>query len=141
MADQLVIRFKFSDTDREVELDLLSLKARERVELEEFFKQPWADLFADGWLLRSTKGAVFLGYLARRRKEPRFTYNQALDFEAEAIEDEDLSQLNRKELNARAEELGIEKPEKLQGGRDAVIAAIETKQRPTETPPRTGTQS
>ncbi len=102
--DRLVVRFKFSDTEREFSLDLLNLKAKERVALEEFFDEPWADLWSGGWLLRSTKGAVFLAYLARRRTEPQFTYAQALEFEGETIDDEDLSGLTRSQLDERAAE-------------------------------------
>lgn len=142
MADEkFVVRFKFSDTEREYSLDLLNLKAKERVALEEFFDEPWADLWASGWLLRSTKGAVFLSYLARRRTEAQFTYAQALEFEGETIEDEDISELSREQLNERATELGIKRPDKIKGGKAAVVKAIEAKQRPTETPPKTGTQS
>lgn len=142
--EKFVVRFKFADSSRAFSLDLLNLKARERVELEEFFDQPWADLWASGWLLRSTKGAVFLAYLARRRDEPNFTYRDALEFEGEVIEDEDLSELGRKALNERAVELGIKNPDKIKGGKPAVIEAIrdaEAEQRPTATPPKTGTPS
>ena len=42
--------------------------------------------------------------------------------------DVDLSELGRKELNKKAAELGIEKPDKIRGGIPKVIEAIEAKQ-------------
>ena len=79
-------RFRFSDSRREYEIDVLDLTVEEQVEVEEFFGKPWDVLMVTGWITVSIKGKVFAAYLARRRKEPGFTYEQALKFNPKTLE-------------------------------------------------------
>lgn len=137
MADdrpQMIARFTFEDTDQEFEIDLLNLKAQERVELEEYFDQPWPDLWASGWLLRSTKGSVFLGYLARRRRDVRFTLAQALAFDAKPIEDEEEAAAESEEEAPAGGGKGKKK------GKGKGQGQGQGRKRPTETPEPTGSQ-
>lgn len=83
------VRFKFSDSRREYEIDTFDLTTAEKVDCEEFFNTPWAVLSAPGgWLETSVKGKVFLAYLARRRREPDFTIGQAFEFDPDITERE-----------------------------------------------------
>jgi hypothetical protein len=80
------IRFRFSDTRRQYEIDILDLTTEEQVEFEEFFGKPWDVLMMTGWITVSIKGKVFAAYLARRRKEPGFTYEEALQYNAKTVD-------------------------------------------------------
>lgn len=82
-------RFTFSDSEQPFEIDVLDLTTEEQVMVEEFFGKPWNQLAAEGWITASVKGKVFAAYLARRRKEPGFSYSDALGFEPTLKESED----------------------------------------------------
>lgn len=75
----IVIRARFSDRPDVFKISLSDMSNREQVDIEEFFNRPIEVLLLDGWLLNSRKGLVFLAYLARRRKEESFTFEEAMD--------------------------------------------------------------
>jgi len=77
---KLVMRCKFEDSDEVFEIDLYDLTSEEEILVEEMFDEPLANLWAEGWVTRSAKGRVFFAYLARRRKQADFTYDQAVGF-------------------------------------------------------------
>lgn len=90
--DSLVLRFKFDDDGRRVySLDLADLTTREQIEIEEFFDRPLAATIESGWLLESRKGMALLAYMARRRKEPEFTYEDAVAALQGMVEEEEES--------------------------------------------------
>lgn len=60
------------------EIDVLDLKTRERIALEEFMGMPLLKIQAEGWVL-SEKALSYIGFLAKSRKAPTFTYEQFLD--------------------------------------------------------------
>lgn len=76
----IVIRAKFDDRPETVfTIALDDMTNRESIDTEEFFNKPIEILILDGWLLNSRKGLIWLTYLARRRKEPDFTFEQAVE--------------------------------------------------------------
>lgn len=80
-------RYRFADKPKEVyEIDPLDLTGEEQVMVEEMFDQPWNILLAEGWLTQSRKASIFFAYLARRRKEPEFTYEEALRFDPKYVQ-------------------------------------------------------
>jgi hypothetical protein len=90
MADQkqqnrYVLRFTFSDNPEQgYTIDVANLTRRVQVALEDHFAMPIDQVEREGWLFGSARGAVFLGYLARKREEPEFTLEQAYEFDADA---------------------------------------------------------
>lgn len=88
--DAVILRFKFHDDGRRVfQLDLADMTTREQIETEEFFDAPLARALDEGWLLTSAKGLAWLAYIARRRKEPEFTYDDAVDAFDKMVDDEE----------------------------------------------------
>lgn len=60
-------------------INLLNLKVRERVALEEHMGMPYIRIQSeDGWIV-SEKLLTFAGYLAKRRRDPSFTYEDFCD--------------------------------------------------------------
>jgi hypothetical protein len=88
--DSLVIKFKFDDDSRKTyQLDLADMTNREQIETEEFFNQPLEEAISTGWLFQSRKGMVWLAYIARRRREPEFTYENAVDAYDTLVEEDE----------------------------------------------------
>jgi hypothetical protein len=77
----LIVRARFSDTEQIFEIDLHDLTSEEEVLIEEHFDRPLSLLDAEGWVTASAKGRVFVSYLARRRKDESFSYDQALEYD------------------------------------------------------------
>ena len=87
--DLLTFVFVFlDDKRRKYRLTLDDVTTREQVETEEFFDRPFAELIDSGWLLSSVKGMIWLAYLTRRRTDPTFTYEEALDNFDTTVEDD-----------------------------------------------------
>lgn len=84
--EELIIRCKFTGDRRTFAISVEDLTSREQVEIEEFFNMPFPMALSAGWLLSSHKGLVFLAYLARKRKDPSWTYEQTLDSFDEVVE-------------------------------------------------------
>jgi hypothetical protein len=84
-----VVRSRFSDTDEVFEIDLLDLTGKEEMEIEGQFDRPLAHLWNEGWITASASGRIFVSYLARRRVEPNFTYDQALEFDPQIVRREE----------------------------------------------------
>lgn len=79
-------RYRFSDRPKEIyEIDPIDLTGEEQVMVEELFDQPWNILLAEGWITQSRKASIFFAFLARRRKEPTFTYEEALRFDPKYV--------------------------------------------------------
>ena len=77
--DALILRFRFDDDGHKVySLDLADLTTREQIEIEEIFDRPMAATIESGWLLESRKGMALLAYIARRRREPEFTFEDSV---------------------------------------------------------------
>lgn len=90
--DAVIIRFRFDDDGRKIySLDLADLTTREQIEIEEFFDKPLAVAYESGWLLESRKGMALLAYIARRRKEPEFTYEDAVSALKGMVDEEEES--------------------------------------------------
>ncbi len=85
----MVVRCKFDGTEEVFEIDLLDLTSEEEILVEEMFDKPLTQLWEEGWATRSAKGRVFFAYLARRRKQPQFTYDQAVGFNPEIVRREE----------------------------------------------------
>lgn len=76
----IVLKIKFSDDRRKTyTIALADLTSQEQIDTEEFFDRPFMDCVASGWLLASHKGLIWLAYLARRRSDPDFTYEEAIE--------------------------------------------------------------
>lgn len=84
-----VVRSRFSDTDEVFEIDLLDLTGKEEMEIEGQFDRPLAHLWNEGWITASASGRIFVSYLSRRRVEPNFTYDQALEFDPQIVRREE----------------------------------------------------
>lgn len=79
-SDVLTFTFKFSDDKRrKYTISLEDLTRREQLETEEFFDRPLGECVESGWLFTSIKGLVWLAYLARKRTDENFTFDEALD--------------------------------------------------------------
>jgi hypothetical protein len=91
----LVIRARFSDTEQAFEIDLHDLTSEEEILIEEHFDRPLSLLDAEGWVTASAKGRVFVSYLARRRKEADFSYDQALEYDPRMVERTDEEEAER----------------------------------------------
>lgn len=90
--DAVILRFKFHDDGRKVyTLDLGDMTTREQIDTEEFFDQPLQLAIESGWLLSSRKGLAWLAYIARHRKEPEFTYEDAVDALDKLVEEDEKS--------------------------------------------------
>ncbi len=76
----VVLTLRFSDDKRKkYTIALSDLTSREQIDTEEFFDAPFVECVSSGWLLSSHKGLVWLAFLARRRTDESFTYEQAID--------------------------------------------------------------
>jgi len=84
----VVVTVNFSDREKTYTIALADLTVREQIETEEFFDTPFIESVASGWLLGSRKGLVWLAYLARRREEPTFSYDTALDTFETIVDDQ-----------------------------------------------------
>lgn len=84
-----VARSRFSDTDQVFEIDLTDLTGEEEILIEEMFDRPLSHLWNEGWITQSAKGRIFVSFLARRRVEPSFTYDQALEFNPQVVRREE----------------------------------------------------
>jgi len=83
-----LLRFSFADSPQSFEIDPFDLTAEEEIMVEEFFDKPIGVLYREGWITASRKAQVYFAYLARRRKEPGFTYADAVGFDAEVTRDD-----------------------------------------------------
>jgi hypothetical protein len=74
----ILVSCEFKDNRRKYKIDFLDLTFEEQVIVEELFNKPWEVLMQQGWVGFSAKGKVVLGYLARRRDDQDFTFEEAL---------------------------------------------------------------
>jgi|GEM_PF-5414210 len=84
----IVCRCHFRGTQRQFTIDVLDLTFEEQAILEEYFDEPFEFAKQRGWIGFSAKGKIAIAYLARRRREPEYTLEQATEelkkFEAAA---------------------------------------------------------
>lgn len=88
-AEKLTIKFHFTDSKKVFQLDLLDITVQEQMLLEEIFDRPFGRLDDDGWLFESATGLCALACVARRRREPGFTYEQSRELFEKADEVEE----------------------------------------------------
>jgi len=81
----VVARCRFSDTDEIFEIDALDLTTEEEILLEEHFDTPFSQAWQEGWITASAKGRAFLAFLARRRKQRTFSYEEAVTYDPAVV--------------------------------------------------------
>lgn len=73
----IVCSFTFKDSRKTFTLDVLDLTFEEKAIIEDIFDEPFEMLRQRGWIGFSSKGAIALAFIARRRREPDYAYDRA----------------------------------------------------------------
>lgn len=116
---------------RTYEIDLLNLRQRDLIAIEEHMDMPFPRIRAEGWI-SSHKVLTFAVYLAVERKDPTFTLDELYDI---VDEDDSFS------TDVRAEGPGVADDEDESEGEDEKPKKGAKSKRPTGTQQTTGSQS